>query len=673
MTGTSQAPAAMLPVPRLVVNRTAEFEQLHRDIAEALDSGQQGVIVATGLPGVGKTTLMAWCAHQVRDRFPDGVFFAGLGASSETVSPEDVLRRFLRRLGVQKPGATLDDLVDEYQHLTTDKRLLVLLDDVASAAQVKLLLPNSPHSLVLATSRRWAEGFELEDFTVLRVQVFEPASSVELIGNRIEATRLAAAADLRALADLCGHLPLALRIVNARLRSRRHLSAEECLRELRAADSVTGELRVDEDLPVVRIFDAAYAELSYAGRRAHRLLPLHPGARFGVEAARALFGPEQDHPERVLAELVQANLLTEVAPDRYEQHSLLRDHAAAVHAAEDEPTDPRPAIRRVLLHYLEFAATRARSMDKRYRLGDYFDGRTSPAYTGPDAWRAAVADLELEQANLSRAVRLAGEEHFPELCWQLCEALSAYLFQLDLFELGVRMCTAGLAAAEQIRQQTGLATPLATMHLQLGTACFTKEDNQRAAEQFDQAEALADSLPEDGAGLFIRAKIHQWQSFVHQRLGRHEQAVQRIRRSRDLVQDPRFPAEHHPRELALVHLNGVTMFARAGQAAEAIEAGRAAMAHFTGHREVHNTAKAAANFGEALAILGGEHTEEAQSLLRSAFRQLADLPLTSWERHTAEVLADLLERTGGGAEVAALRARAAAIKAEQAKQRRRAD
>ncbi|WP_165436416.1 AAA family ATPase [Amycolatopsis suaedae] len=642
-------------MPRDVVNRVFEFGWLGDELAAAHAGGHQAVVVVTGPPGVGKTAVVASFAQQKKDGFPDGVLFATLGASSETVSQEEVLRRFLWRLGMDKPPELLADLIAAYQDLTAGKKLVVVLDDVESPAQLKNLLPNSPHSLVLATSRKWAEGFEVEDFTVIRVEPFDRGSSVKMLSAKLSGERLAAATEhLPVLAELCGHLPLALRVANARLRARRHQSIADFVEDLRAAPSLTRALTVDDSQPVADLFDVCYAELSGETQGAHRLLSLHPGARFGLAAAAALLGSERPTAERVLDGLVQANLLTRVDTGRYEQHSLLRDHAAGLRAEQDHAADCRQAVMGVVEYYLEFAVSRARSLSERLMFGEYFD-RVTAAYTGPDAWQSAVADLELEQANLRRAVELAEQERLDSLCWQLCAALSTYLFQLDLHNTALSVCAAGFAAAERIARTTGDARPLLTTRLQRGTAYFGLKDNSQAAREFELAAELAEELPADAVVVFTRAKLCQWRSFVHQRLGENDRAVARILEARELVLAPGFPEEHRARELALVGLNGATMLARAGRHAEAVDVGRQAVDFFSGGPELHNVAKATANLGEALTLAGGEYLVEAERLLRDALAQETRLRLTSWRAHTTEVLAGLLERTGRADEARQLR------------------
>ena len=101
-----------------------------------------------------------------------------------------------------------------YRSVLADKRLLVVLDNAASPDQVRPLLPGSPGCLALVTSRDRLTGLVVrEGARTLPLDILTRAESVSLLGRTVDAGRVATepeAAD--ALAVLCGHLPLALRI-----------------------------------------------------------------------------------------------------------------------------------------------------------------------------------------------------------------------------------------------------------------------------------------------------------------------------------------------------------------------------------------------------------------------------------------------------------------------------
>ncbi|WP_410655768.1 NB-ARC domain-containing protein [Amycolatopsis sp. lyj-112] len=618
----------------------------------SLASQRVGVVVLTGLPGVGKTTLAARGAHRVKHLFRDGWLWAELGSSSESVSVDDVLFLFLTQLGVEKPPATSQGLRAVFQTVTADLALLVVLDDVESAAQLTNLLPSSSRSVVLATSRKRSQGFRRERFTVVDVPPFSVASAVELLSADLDAAlepgdRQA----IEALVELCGRLPLALSIAAAQLASRHAGQPAEYVGQLRTAQSVVKKLTEDGRPVVEAVFEVSYQDLPAEAQRAYRLLSLHPGNRFSAGAAQALLDITGDSE---LETLVVANLLTQVRPGRYEFHSLVRDHAAGLADHVEQPEECQAAVERVVEWYLRFAVARQLAISDRPRFGEYFDGRVTSSQDSVNAW----ADLEAERANLRRTARTAAEEGLHALTWQLSEALATFYFQRDLFDDAIAVHAFGLAAAIAVYEDTGDARPVLRMRAELGTAYFSAKDDAAAMEQFAAAAELADGLPESGEVLFTREKMFQWKSFVHQRRGEFAAAVRAIDDARSIVDVPGFPAGERAREGALLDMNGGPMLAAVGRFGDAVARGRAAVAYFADGKEKFNLAKSLANLGSSLAAAGADHHEEAERTLREALRSLAEQEMQFWEAETSTELADLLERAGRLAEATSLLKRA---------------
>jgi len=115
------------------------------------------VICVSGTADVGKTALAVHWARRVRATFPDGQLYVNLRGydPGQPVPAGDALAGFLRALGV--PGQDIPRDVDEraaaYRTLLDDRRILVMLDNASAVEQVRPLLPGSPSSLVLVTSR----------------------------------------------------------------------------------------------------------------------------------------------------------------------------------------------------------------------------------------------------------------------------------------------------------------------------------------------------------------------------------------------------------------------------------------------------------------------------------------------------------------------------------------
>ena len=649
MSSATTVLSALPPPPRIFVDRIVERDAFLSSAAAARAAGDQGVFVFTGSPGVGKTCLALWCAKQLRrsERF-DVVLQIGLGTSSQAVSVEDALTVFLPHLGVDKLPSTRAAMLAAYRVATADRAVLLVLDDVQSVEQIEDLLPESPESLVIATSRRRSEGFAQRGLTVVPVELFTVDSAKELLAHGMD-SGWAAQADvpLGAIAEMCGRLPLALGIARAHLTTRHVGAVDAYLARLSTAKSALAEFTIDGERAVENVYEVTYDDLRDREGRLYRLLGLHPGRQFGVQVAIALQGADYlGDPEEDLRALVRACLLSEVGPGRFEIHTLVQQHASGLAHQYESPDDCHDALRRMVRSYLEFAVARELVLSSRDRFGPLFDGRIAPAYTGDDAWDRATGDLEAERANLRRVVAVAEEEALDDEAWQLCEALATFLFQRDLFADAIAMYEIGLRCARRVYEATGDAHPLARMHVELGTMYFDLHKDEAALAQFDASAALASHLGGDETSMPHVAKMLVWKAFIHQRLGRSDAALDAVAASRALVADPRFPARLREREDALLDMNSGLMLTAVGRHDEAVAAGRRAVAYFVDDKERHNYAKSLANLGESLSLAGEAHQAEAVETLTEALRLEERHQLATWRAHSSQVLGKLLVRTG---------------------------
>jgi DNA-binding SARP family transcriptional activator len=149
-------------LPRAIGDFTGRERQL-RDMADMVPAAgtvASAILVLTGTAGIGKTALAVHFAHRVAARFPDGQLFMDLCGHSRTapVPAAEVLRRFLRALGMKDAPGDAEEAAAGYRSLLAGKRMLILLDNAATADQVRPLLPGSDGCLVLVTSRSRLPG-----------------------------------------------------------------------------------------------------------------------------------------------------------------------------------------------------------------------------------------------------------------------------------------------------------------------------------------------------------------------------------------------------------------------------------------------------------------------------------------------------------------------------------
>ena len=311
--------------------RTAESEHLISAISPRNNHPGVPVAVVSGSPGIGKTALALFSAHTIRERFPEGQLWVQLaGASPWPRDPGDVLGELLQTLGVPR-NAIPDDCSERamrYRSRLAGRRVLVVADDAAETAQILPLMPGTAGCALIVTSRCQLEGMEGARLMPLDVMTAEDAAAllIGLVGEGRAATEPRA---IDELAEVCGSLPLALRIAGARLAARPAWPISAMVQRLardrgRLQELETGNLSVRASIA------ASYQSLSDRSRRAFRLLALLGPTDFAGSLAGTLLGVPD--AADAIDELVGHSLLTPLGTDslgepRYRMHDLLRDYA----------------------------------------------------------------------------------------------------------------------------------------------------------------------------------------------------------------------------------------------------------------------------------------------------------------------------------------------------------
>ncbi|MFF3325203.1 BTAD domain-containing putative transcriptional regulator [Streptomyces sp. NPDC002889] len=400
------------------------------------------VTVATvdGPAGVGKTSLLVHAAWTLRPQHPDGVLFLDLlthhSPAGDRPLTKRLLQRLLRTLGTADADVPQDrdDLIAAWRDTTSGLRLLLVLDDVGSAAQVRPLLPAGPGSHVLVAGRRRLTGLDAD-----RCVTLEPLPTTDSIGllRRLigEARSDADPEAVTDLARLCGGLPLALRIAGARLQHRPSWSPAHLAVRMARDERRLGELSAG-DRSVEAAFHMSYEQLSEARQRTFRLLGHAPTPEFDAWTPAAMLGVGVDEAEIVLEELYDASLVLQPGPGRYRLHDLVRVHARKL--ADARPEETAQACRQALELYVQ--AGRLTGDDGRASDGD------PPRF---DSARDAARWLDGAGADLADVPRYAAAHGEDVLAAQLGVALRDYFLHHDRYDEGRTALTTALQAAER--------------------------------------------------------------------------------------------------------------------------------------------------------------------------------------------------------------------------------
>ncbi|TDD04275.1 hypothetical protein E1292_19215 [Nonomuraea deserti] len=438
------------PLPNLLpadiadfTGRAAEAEIL-TEVLSARGGTAPPVALVSGPGGVGKTTLAVHVAHLVTERYPHGQLYIDLrGNQRDPIQPSEVLGRFLRALGASAvdipPG--LDERAEVFRGLLSQRRLLLVLDNAASTSQLRPVLPGAGSCGVLVTSRRRLGSLA----TRCRIDLgsLAPEHALGLLARIVGAGKVDEDRDtaLR-LAELAGFLPLAIRIVGAKLVAKNHWDLRHMVARLTDERRRLDELAY-EQLDVRTGFELSYGGLSPLEQRAFHLLSLLDAPDFAAWVTAAMLDTTQRAAEDVTERLVDARLL-DTAGDRYRFHDLVRLFARE---RQEVPRERSDAVGRALGAWLSLAQYAYRSIyggDYQTVLGDAPRTRldsevTQAVTTAPLGW------VEADRQALVTATRQALRLGQDELAWELACTCAPTLTIKGHLEEASQMLTAASA------------------------------------------------------------------------------------------------------------------------------------------------------------------------------------------------------------------------------------
>ncbi|GAB1516337.1 AfsR/SARP family transcriptional regulator [Actinophytocola sp. KF-1] len=305
--------------------------------ARDADEAAVPIMIVGGMPGVGKTALPLHVAHRLHERYPDGRLYIDLrGFAPQPPLPVKVaLGSLLQSLGV--PAGEVPESVEgcaaKYRALLSGRRVLVVLDDAEDAEQVRPLLPGVPGSAVLVTSRMDLRGLAVTNGAERMVlDVLSRERSAELLATFVGEERAAREpAAVEALAELTGHLPLALRIAGAHVAADPAGDVAEHVRFLRERARLA-ELVVDGDdtVGVRAAFDRSYLRLTAPDQHLFRLLGRMGSQDQTAEDVARFAGLPPAEVRRAMDRLVGTSLVERPALGRYRLHPLLHEYARSL-------------------------------------------------------------------------------------------------------------------------------------------------------------------------------------------------------------------------------------------------------------------------------------------------------------------------------------------------------
>jgi tetratricopeptide (TPR) repeat protein len=511
-------------------------------LAQTLDQSAgatPGTVVISaigGTAGVGKTTLALHWAHQVADRFPDGqlhVNLRGFDSSGTTVTAAEAIRGFLDALGVppSRIPPTPEAQAALYRSQLAERRMLVVLDNARDEQQVRPLLPASPGSLVLVTSRHQLGGLAAADGArLISLDVLSHAEAVALLTARFGQAQADDEPEaVSEIASLCARLPLGLSVAAARVAARPGFPLADLADELREVAGRLDALDAGDPGSCVRaVFSWSYRQLSGEAARMFRLLGIHPGPDISVCAAASLAATAEAEARRLLRELARAHLVTEHVPGRYALHDLLRAYATEQARYAESNTDQHEATGRLLDHYLHTAASAARLLDTTKEQVALVPPRPGVAPEQHADRSQALAWFEADHLVLLAVITLAAESEFDSHAWQLPWAMAPFLNARGHWPEWVAAQRTALTAATRL----GDTAAQALSSRLLANACTNLGDDDQALGHCLSGLALYEQL----GNRLGQANVHQSLARLAMRQGRHADALGHVEQALRLFQ-----------------------------------------------------------------------------------------------------------------------------------------
>ena len=497
------APAQLPLAPAGFAGRAHELAALERLLPGA---GTVVISAVSGTAGIGKTSLALHWAHRNAARFPDGQLYVnlrGFDPGGTATDPAEAVRGFLDAFGVpaERIPAGADAQATLYRETLAGRRVLLVLDNARDADQVRPLLPGTPGSVVVATSRDRLAALGVRPLTL---GLLSPDESRELLTHRLGADRVAAepAAVDRIVAS-CARLPLALAIVAARAAIRPEVPLADLAGELDRA--ALDALRSGDPATDVRVvFSWSLRAVSPGAARMFRLLSSHPGLEIGTLAAASLAAEPPARAGRLLAELTGAHLLTETTPGRYGCHDLLRAYSAELPGEDD-------ALPRLLDHYLHTAYAAALKVYPRWDRLALDVAPPGVLVDPPDDYDAALNWFATEHSGLVPLVERAADAGLDAYAWKLAWVFTPFFLRRGFSDELATMQHVALAAAGRLGDRIGQG------HARRGLAMSDERSGRFAESQrhFQTALDHYDAVGEH-AGL---AQAHLGITLVAEQLG----------------------------------------------------------------------------------------------------------------------------------------------------------
>jgi tetratricopeptide (TPR) repeat protein len=593
------------------LNRNGPRQDICEHLAARRAEQRVGLVYVHAPEGLGRSSLIAEVFHENRDLFDDDYIEVAARQANDLPTPMgEMLGQALRGLGTADTDLPTSERarIEAFQRLSAGRRFLLVIKDAVKADQVRPLIPGAaPEAAVLVTTRRVLRELYMLDFVDIPLGKLPAPDSRELLTSALGPTAdTLDATTVTELAELCDGYPLLIRLVAAQLKGRPR-AARRFLAEVRGSAATLLEMELS--LRLVTFLSTAYDSRPRKQQRTYRRVSLIPGPSFTATTAAIALDVDVDEAEKLLDELVDANLLL-FEEDRFSFHSIIRADARRRARDDDGDKECSAVISKLATWFLQEAVPRDAALSDRWRVGPAF-AKYVRAGQAPPTRDDAITWFEAEWQTVVACIDLAHSVGLHQVSAQLCIAVFKFLHQHGHTDAWLDSHGAGVKSAEAC----GDVEAIMQVTNQRGAAWLAVGDLAAARKDFEASLAAA-----------IRARHvlgvesnHEWLGKLAAAEGDLESAFACYNRAEDVIDHAgaAIPAKQEPRMRGLLGLQRARAYLRCAAWLAAIDAVSGALQYFDEHsNERENRAKCLIVFAEA--VRGAGDSARAVAAYREA-------------------------------------------------------
>ena len=449
-------------LPDKLINFTGREAEIQKVIALLIDE-QNAVVSLHGGPGFGKTAIAIQVSHKLSEDHIIPVVFSQL---STVATVDEMIQQLCLDVGVNHEGEPKQSLILWLKNIK--KKIILVMDDIDNLLENKTSFYELVHLLrrssnqqckILTTSRTFCE---IPDLTTDKVEVDEmdEEACMKLLKNICSQYN---DKFLLRLAELCGHVPLAMCIAGSLVDE--FEDSDELLQHLEKQPMKTLK-RPNSNQYVNRAINLSYEKCSDEEQETFIRLSVFEGS-FSKDAARTVVEKDPLDTNDILQKLVSRSLIKEPTKHRYSIHLLIKHFLNDKQKrGEEKAQKARAEAMRAEVLMVEFFLELGHQLTmKSYSKNCYKNSREA---------------LKREASNIQNVLKLCSQQEDPTSS-DISESLASskiYTTSAKFFSLFVRTIIPGSIVDEFLQQCAKMAKERKQLAVKINFDCLLADQER---------------------------------------------------------------------------------------------------------------------------------------------------------------------------------------------------